>query len=68
LTITGTEAPYAYSAYGAIINNHIYTMSDRDEMIKECHLALLKSQIYAEHVPDFVYNDLYAYIVKYVYR
>ncbi|RON13200.1 zeta toxin family protein [Pseudomonas frederiksbergensis] len=68
LTITGTTAPYMYSAYGTIVDNHIYTMSDRDEMIKECHLALLKTQTYAEHVPDFVYNDLYAYIVKYVYR
>jgi hypothetical protein len=68
LTIAGTGTSYSYSAYGDIINNHIYTMSDRDEMIRECHLALLKSQTYAEHVPDFVYNDLYAYIVKYVYR
>ncbi|WP_223569613.1 zeta toxin family protein [Pseudomonas sp. BF-R-26] len=68
LTIAGTTAPYTYSAYGKIVDNHIYTMSDRDEMIKECHLALLKTQTYAEHVPDFVYNDLYAYIVKYVYR
>jgi hypothetical protein len=67
LTITGTT-PFAYSAYRTIIDNHIYTMSDRDEMIKQCHLALLKTQTYAEHVPDFVYNDLYAYIVKYVCR
>jgi hypothetical protein len=67
LTITGTT-PFAYCAYGTIIDNHIYTRSDRDEMIKECHLALLKTQTYAEHVPDFVYNDLYAYIVKYVCR
>lgn len=34
-------------------------------MIKECHLALLKTQAHAERVPDFVYNVLYAYIVKY---
>ncbi|WLG87836.1 zeta toxin family protein [Pseudomonas cucumis] len=68
LTIAGTPAPYTYSAYGRIIDNHIYTMSERDEMIKECHLALLKTQAHAERVPDFVYNVLYAYIVKYVYR
>lgn len=68
LTVTAVTAPYAYSAYGTIINNHVFSMADRDEMVKECHLALLKTGTYAEHVPDFVYNDLYAYVVKYVYR
>ncbi|MFJ2682825.1 zeta toxin family protein [Pseudomonas sp. NPDC087342] len=68
LAVTAVTAPYAYSAYSKIINNHVFSMADRDEMVKECHLALLKTGTYAEHVPDFVYNDLYAYIVKYVYR
>ncbi|AWM92191.1 Zeta toxin [Pseudomonas sp. 31-12] len=65
---TPSTAPNLYSAYGNIINNDIYTPAERDEMIKECHLALLKTQTYAQLVPDFVYNDLYAYIVKHVYR
>jgi hypothetical protein len=68
LGIASTTAPYSYSAYNTIINNHAYTMDERDEMSKECHLALLKTGTYAKDVPDFVYNDLYAYIVKYVYR
>ncbi|MFU2326053.1 zeta toxin family protein [Pseudomonas sp. NFX98] len=68
LTITSTGEPYSYSAYSAIINNHIYAMAERDEMVKECHLALLKAGTYGKQVPDFVYNDLYAYIVKHVYR
>ena len=62
------EAPFAYSSYEKIINNHIYTMRDRHEILKECQLALLQTQTYADRVPDFVYNDLYAYIVKYVNR
>lgn len=68
LTISSITASYSYSAYNAIINNHVYSMTERDEMVKECHLALLKTESFAKQVPDFVYNDLYAYIVKYVYR
>jgi hypothetical protein len=66
--VVSPTAPTAYSTYGNIINNHIYTKRERDEMVKECHLALLKTQAHAAQVPDFVYNDLQAYIVKYVYR
>jgi len=68
LTTTSVTAHYADSVYGTIINNHIFSVSERDEMVKECHLALSRTQTYYEQVPDFVYNDLYAYIVKYVYR
>lgn len=68
LSITGSPAPYSYDAYGEIINNHVFAMGDRDEIVKECHSALLKTTRYTEHVPDFVYIDLYGYIVKYVYR
>ena len=68
LTITSTSTKYSYSAYATIINNHVYTHQERDEMVKECHLSLLKAGTFAKQVPDFVYNDLYAYIVKYVYR
>lgn len=67
LAIAGPKVVYA-NAFEAIINNRFYLMSDREEMVKECHLALLKTQAHAEHVPDAVYNDLYAYILKYVYR
>ncbi|MET0848239.1 MAG: zeta toxin family protein [Pseudomonas sp.] len=65
---TPSTMPSLYDAFDNIINYHIYDPAERDEMIKECHLALLKAQTYAQLVPDFVYNDLYAYIVKYVYR
>ncbi|WP_213939523.1 zeta toxin family protein [Pseudomonas sp. dw_612] len=68
LTVSGVATPYNYSAYDTIINNHVFSRADRDEMVKECHLALLKTGAYAQHVPDFVYNDLHAYIIKYVYR
>lgn len=63
-----STAPTPNSTYANIINNHICTHRERDEMVKDCHLALLKAQTYAQFVPDVVYNDLYAYIVKYVYR
>ncbi|MDI1332837.1 MULTISPECIES: zeta toxin family protein [Pseudomonas] len=66
--VTPSATPTAYSAYESIINNHVHTLSERDEIVKECHLALLNTQTYAQVVPDFVYNDLYAYIVKYVNR
>ena len=59
---------YAYSAYDKILRNTVYSMEERDEMVKECHLQLLRTSAHAEHVPDFVYNDLYSYITKYVYR
>jgi hypothetical protein len=68
LAITSSTTPYSYSAYNGIINNHVYTHQQRDEMVKECHLALLKTGTHGKEVPDFVYNDLYTYIVKYVYR
>ena len=37
-------------------------------MVRECHLQLLKTSQYDKQVPDFVYNELYSYITKYVYR
>lgn len=65
---TPSTAPTPNSTYANIINNHVCTPRERDEMVKDCHLALLKAQTYDQLVPDVVYNDLYAYIVKYVYR
>jgi hypothetical protein len=68
LTETSELQTYAYSAYDAILRRSVYSMAERDEAIKECHLLLLKTSDYSKQVPDFVYNDLYSYITKYVYR
>ena len=68
VSTTTTLRDFAHSVYFNIIDNHVYTMSDRDEVIKECHLALLKTASHTSFVPSFVYNDLYTCIVKYVYR
>ena len=67
VVITGPKIVYA-SAFETIVNNRLHLIGDREEMAKECHLALLKTQAHAEHVPDSVYNDLYAYILRYVAR
>ncbi|TFB36885.1 zeta toxin family protein [Pseudomonas sp. F01002] len=68
VTTTTTKVDFAYSVYSSIIDNHVFAVSDRDEVVKECHLALCKIATHASHVPNFVYNDLYAYIVKHVNR
>lgn len=68
LNEASTLQPYAYSAYDTILRRSVYSMEERDEMVKECHLQLLKTSQYDKQVPDFVYNDLYSYITKYVYR
>ncbi|KAA0987157.1 zeta toxin family protein [Pseudomonas sp. ANT_J28] len=68
VTTTTSKVDYAYSVYSSIIDNHVFAVSDRGEVIKECHLALLKMATHASYVPNFVYNDLYAYIVQYVNR
>jgi hypothetical protein len=68
LNVASTLVPYAYAAYDAILGRSVYSMAERDEMVKECHLALTKTAIFASQIPDFVYNDLYGYIIKYVYR
>jgi hypothetical protein len=68
LTEASTLEPYTYSAYDKILRRSVYSMAERDEAVKECHLQLLKTKEYDKLVPDFVYNDLYSYITKYVYR
>lgn len=67
LIITGPKVVYA-STFENIVNNRLHLIGDREEMVKACHLALQKVQANAEHVPDSVVSDLYAYILKYVYR
>lgn len=68
VSATTTKINFTYSVYSSIIDNHVFATRDRDEVLKECHLALLKTQAYAQDVPDFVYNALYAFITKYVNR
>lgn len=68
LNEVSTLLPYTYRAYDTILRRSVYSMEERDEMVRECHLQLLKTSKYDKQVPDFVYNDLYSYITKYVYR
>jgi hypothetical protein len=68
VSTTTTKVDFAYSVYSNIIDNRVFAVSDRDEVVKECHLALYKTAAHASYVPNFVYNDLYAYIVQYVNR
>ena len=65
---TTLNTHFSHGVYSGIIDKHVFAMTDRDEMVKECHVALHKSRTHARYVPNFVYNELYAYIVKYVYR
>jgi len=67
VVITGPKVAYA-SVFESIVNNRLHLIGDREEMVKECHLALSKAQMHPEHVPEAVFNDLYAYILRYVYR
>ncbi|MGB8922638.1 MAG: zeta toxin family protein [Pseudomonas sp.] len=68
LELTSTGQPYSYDTYESIASNTVNSLAERDEMIKECHLALQKTAQYAEQIPEFVYNALYSRIVKYVNR
>lgn len=54
--------PYACNAYDTILRRSVYSMEERDEMVRECHLHLLKTSKYGNQVPGFVYNDLYSHI------
>ncbi|MCE0463134.1 MULTISPECIES: zeta toxin family protein [Pseudomonas] len=67
VVISGSKVAYT-SVFEPIVNNRLHLIGDREEMVKECHLALSKAQIHADHVPESVFNDLYAYILRYVYR
>ncbi|NUU38040.1 zeta toxin family protein [Pseudomonas sp. C2B4] len=68
VSTTTTKVNFSYDVYSSIIENQVFAVSDRNELLKECNLALLQAAIHAPKVPDFVYNELYAYIVKYVNR
>ncbi|MHC8333396.1 zeta toxin family protein [Pseudomonas sp. LB3P25] len=65
---TTTMRHFEYIVYSRIIDNHVFAVNGNHEIVKECHLALLRTAAHAPYVPSFVYNDLYAYIDKYVCR
>ncbi|MGV8890253.1 MAG: zeta toxin family protein [Pseudomonas sp.] len=65
---TTTMRPFEYIVYSRITDNHVFAVNGHYEIVKECHLALLKAGTHASYVPAFVYNDLYTYIAKYVLR
>lgn len=65
---TTTNVNFSYDLYSSIVGNHVFAVNDRNELLKECQLALFQAAGNAEEVPDFVYNELNAYIVKYVNR
>ncbi|MEB0078131.1 zeta toxin family protein [Pseudomonas sp. CCI3.2] len=62
------NVPCTYNNYATIVNAQIFTRDERGETLKECHLALSQVAEFAKHIPYAVYSDLYAYIVKYVFR
>jgi hypothetical protein len=43
LEMTSTDQPYDYGTYERIVSDSINSLAERDEMIRECHLALLKT-------------------------
>ncbi|EJM78861.1 MULTISPECIES: zeta toxin family protein [unclassified Pseudomonas] len=68
LTKTTTLRHFEHIVYSRIIDNPVFAVNGHHEIIKECHLALLKIAGHAQQVPSFVYNDLYACIVRYANR
>lgn len=68
LVVSSSATVYSLSAYSAIVNRLVYSLAERDEMIKECHWLLAKTTVHADQVPDFVYHELYGHIIKYVNR
>lgn len=68
VSTTTTSVGFSYNLYSSIIENLVFAVNERNELLKECQLALFQAALHAEKVPDFVYNELNAYIVKYVSR
>jgi hypothetical protein len=67
LIISGDQQNYA-SLFETTTRRPIYELKDREEMVKECHRALLATQTATTPMPDSLYHDLYSYILRYVYR
>lgn len=60
--------PCAFNNYAKLVNAPIVSLEERGETLKAAHLALAKSERCAEPVPYQIFNDLSAYVVKYVFR
>lgn len=60
--------PCAFNNYARLVNAPIVSLDERGETLKASHLALAKAERCNEPVPYRVFNDLSAYIVKYVFR
>jgi len=68
VSVSSTSTPYTYGAYEQVVGKSISSDAERNELVRESHLALFKATQYAAQVPDFLVNALYARIVKYVQR
>jgi len=62
------DKPCAFNNYARLVNAPILSLDERGETLKAAHLALAKAERCNEPVPHRVFNDLHAYIVKYVFR
>lgn len=60
--------PCSFNNYAKLVNAPIVSLEERGETLKASHIALAKAERSAEPVPYQVFNDLYAYVVKYVFR
>ena len=60
--------PCAFNNYATLVNAPIVSLEERGETLKAAHLALAKAERSAEPVSYRIFNDLSAYIVKYVFR
>lgn len=67
LCVSGGGQNYA-SLFETTACRPICELKDREEMVKECHRALLNRQTSTAPAPDSLCNDLYTYILRYVYR
>lgn len=64
VTKATTSTQFEHIVYSRIIDNRAFPANGHHEIIKECHLALLKIASHIQYVPSFVYNDLHTYIVR----
>jgi len=60
--------PCAFNNYAKLVNAPITSLEERGETLKAAHVALANAERCVEPVPYPVFNDLYAYVVKYVFR
>lgn len=66
--------PCAFNNYAKLVNAPISSLEERGETLKASHIALAKAERANEKenakdkIPYGIFNDLYAYTVKYVFR